>query len=66
MPCDCGPETRRLWEQVKDLMEHHDNLYDKWKKTIKERDTLLKENEVLRNMLFEKELSNKKSFDPRY
>ena len=47
MPCDCGPDTRRLWEQVRDLMEHHDNLYDQFQKVQQENRQLKEEQQVL-------------------
>ena len=45
MPCDCGPETRKLWEQVRDLMQHHDQMSDHYRA----------ENDALRQRLAEAE-----------
>lgn len=47
MPCDCGPDTRKLWEKVRDLMKHHDDLFERFQEVVKERDRLKKENDIL-------------------
>ena len=47
MPCECGPDERQLWERVRDLMTHHDELYDRYQQTLKENRRLKEEQDVL-------------------
>lgn len=59
MPCDCGPETRSLWEQVRDLMKHHDETYDQLVHQRQLNTELEDENKALRKALAKNEKGDK-------
>jgi len=54
MPCECGPDIRSLWEQVRDFMQHHDELYDQYKQLETDNAMLKEENRKLKEKLTEK------------